>query len=371
MAAGGQTATIDHSANATPPAPSGFANTVLETRTTAVQDSPSVRPAVHRDGTVHGLYAGFRTGGTEVVVVRDDNWATGGTPFRALMDGDGQPGIRIVSGLIGTGFVGSQRVGQGLAIAVDPNNSQNVYIGRRDFYGIFSANNTPATTNFFPGTIFLRAAIIATMVVDTGNLGRVCQGTFRDKIVTIANSGICPLTIASIASSSPEFQTPQVLAFPLTIAPGTSLQVPIRLQPTNAGAKSATITISSSDPSTPVKLVNLTGETPEDWVCHPPTFASLSMSGGPAFAHSRTSDFTFSGQGGRWCPSARRTPSACRRRASSSATTNAMRASGMPDSSTAGNGCRAACSPVSRPRSSAPRATPACSATRRSRSTCC
>ena len=535
MAAGGQTSTIDHSANATPPPPSGFANTVLETRTTSGQDSPSVRPAVHRDGTVYGLYAGFRTGGTEVVVVRDDNWGTGGTPFRALIDGDGQPGIRVVSSLTGTASVGSQRVGQGLAIAVDPNNSQNVYIvygegstaatytlhvrnstnrgaawsgdlftiasatnpgiavtsmgevgflfqqfnsGRfethlirtsnnfantsdlllanvpdnagsytganpigdyaslqavdTDFYGIFSANNTPATANFFPGTIFLRnhnfttqtltdlannpvavsidpfffhvaccapkiqipgpvafadtclgssasavatvcntgkkdlivnaitssnaqfsvavpssgypvtiapgvcfpfqvkftptstgpqsgtltipsndpvtpsaqlavsgtggTAIIATMVVDTGNFGRVCEG-FRDKIITIANSGICPLSITSITSNSPEFQTPQVLSFPLVIAPGTSLQVPIRLQPTSAGAKSATITINSSDPTTPVKLMNLTGDTPESWVCHPPTLASLSMSGGPAFGHTRTSDFTFSGQG--------------------------------------------------------------------------
>lgn len=536
MAAGGQTATIDHSANATPPVPSGFANTVLETRATTGQDSPSVRPAVHRDGTVYGLYAGFRAGGTEIVVVRDDNWGTGATPFRALMDTDAQPGIRVVAGLTGTASVGSQRVGEGLAIAVDPNNSQNVYIvygegstaatytlhvrnstnrgaawsgdlftvasatnpgiavtstgevgflyqqfngGRfethlirtsnnfgntsdlllanvpdnaggygganpigdyaslqavgTDFYGIFSANNTPATANFFPGTIFLRnhnfatqtltdlannpvavsidpfffhvaccdpqiqipgpiafpdtclgssstavatvcntgkadlivnaitssnalfsvatpssgypvtiapgscfpfqvkftptstglqtgvltvpsndpvtpsakvsvsgtggSAIIATMVVDTGNFGPVCQGTFRDKIVTIANSGICPLTITNITSSSPEFQTPQVLSFPLTIAPGTSLEVPIRLQPTSPGAKSGTITISSSDTSTPLKLVNLTGETPEAWVCHPPTFASLSMSGGPAFGHTRTSDFTFSGQG--------------------------------------------------------------------------
>src|SRR5262249_23947507 len=36
---------------------------------------------------------------------------------------------------------------------------------------------------------------IATIVVDTGDFGRVCEGAFRDKIVTIANTGTCALTI--------------------------------------------------------------------------------------------------------------------------------------------------------------------------------
>ena len=138
---------------------------------------------------------------------------------------------------------------------------------------------------------------IATMVVDTGNFGRVCQGRFRDKVVTIANSGTCPLTITSITSSSPEFQVPQVLTYPLVIAPGTSIEVPIRLQPTSAGAKTTTLTIASSDPSAPSKTVTLTGETPPEWVCHPPTFASLSMSAGPTFGSTATGGYTFTGQG--------------------------------------------------------------------------
>jgi hypothetical protein len=75
------------------------------------------------------------------------------------------------------------------------------------------------------------------------------------------------------------------------------LQVPIRFAPTTPGAKTAIITISSNDPAAPAKTVTVTGETPEDWICHPPTFASVGMSGGPAFGDSRTSDFTFSGSG--------------------------------------------------------------------------
>jgi len=129
--AGPQTATVDHTANATPPPPSGFSNTVIETRATDIQDDPSVRPAVHTDGTVYALYAGRRPGGTEVVVARDDSWATGATPFRALTDADGQPGIRVVSGLtsgLDLSDLGTQRLGSGLSIAVDPRNSRNLYI---------------------------------------------------------------------------------------------------------------------------------------------------------------------------------------------------------------------------------------------------
>jgi hypothetical protein len=139
--------------------------------------------------------------------------------------------------------------------------------------------------------------VIATIVADTGSFGKVCSGETRDKMLTITNSGTCPLVVSAIASSSPEFQMPQVLSYPVTIAAGMSLQVPIRFAPTTPGAKTANITISSNDPATPSKIVTLTGETPEEWICHPPTFASVGMSGGPAFGHSRTSDFTFSGAG--------------------------------------------------------------------------
>jgi hypothetical protein len=165
------------------------------------------------------------------------------------------------------------------------------------------ASNDPTTPS---ATIAVSGSVgqptIATMVVDSGDFGRVCEGTFRDKIVTIANTGTCPLTVTSIVSSSPEFQTPQVLSFPLVIAPGTSIEVPIRLRPTSAGPKSATITISSNDPAAPSKVVALTGQTPPAWICHPPTFASVGMSGGPAFGSTRTSDFTFTGQGRAMAP---------------------------------------------------------------------
>ncbi len=640
-ASGGRTATMDHSANATPPVPSGFTNTVLETRATSGQDSPSVRPAVHPNGTVYVIYVAFRSGGNEVVVARDDNWGTGGSPFRALIDGDGQPGIRVASSLSAPGSVGSQRVGPSPAIAVDPNNSQTVYIvygegssssnftlhvrrstnggstwsgdlftvkpainpgiavatsGQvgflfqkfvssrwethlirtadnfattsdillanvpdssgsyggsnpigdylslqaqgRDFYGIFSANNTPDPANFYPGVIFQRnhdfaaktlkdlannpvavsidpfffhvmdspqiqvpanisfpvacagataqaaltvcntgaadlhvsgiassnpqftvvapssgypltiapgscfpfqatfspsatgpqsatltvssddpanptvtvaasgaggAPSIATLIANTGDFGEVCPASFRDLpltlnnngacnlvvtgissssadfktatvvsfpltiapgtslqvpmrfepstpgakagnltinsndpvkpsaivpvhgtagrpviatvvadtgdfgsvclrrskdlVVTIANTGQCPLKITNIASSSPEFQIAQVLSYPLSVAPGGSIQIPIRYAPASPSAKTATITVTSDDPASPSKVVNLKATTPPEYICYPPTFALVGLDIGPAFGPARAGDYSFSGYG--------------------------------------------------------------------------
>ena len=88
-AASGHTATIDLSLDAaTAPPPAGFGTHSIETRTTSGQDGPPIRPAVHLDGTVYGVYMAWRSGGrrSDIVVVRDDNWGSGGSPFTALTD---------------------------------------------------------------------------------------------------------------------------------------------------------------------------------------------------------------------------------------------------------------------------------------------
>ena len=139
--------------------------------------------------------------------------------------------------------------------------------------------------------------VIATMIADSGDFGSVCVGTFRDLPVTIQNNGTCPLKVTNITSSSAEFETPGVLSFPLTVAPGTSLQVPIRYRPTTAGNKTATITIASDDPVSPTKTVQVKAETPPEYICHPPTFAVVGANVGPTFGPSRTGDFSFTGYG--------------------------------------------------------------------------
>ena len=146
------TATVDVSldgAAATPPPPANFNARRLDTRaSTTGQDSPQIRPAVHLDGTVYAIYAartavssGIRT--CNIVVVRDDNWAAGGTQFNDLIDsGDSQRGQIIVSGVnvvwnTGTGL-GQERLGGNVAIAVDPRDSTNVYAAWADNAGSLS-----------------------------------------------------------------------------------------------------------------------------------------------------------------------------------------------------------------------------------------
>ena len=104
---------------------------VIESRVVS-RDGFQTRPAVHPDGTVYALYYALVAGGSDVVIVRDDDWASGATPFTALIDtGDGKQGVRIVTGVVNpflSLFLGQQRIGGDLSIAVDPRDSATVYV---------------------------------------------------------------------------------------------------------------------------------------------------------------------------------------------------------------------------------------------------
>lgn len=110
-------------------APSGFGGAVdIEAR--AGSDRPSVRTAVHRAGVVYATFIGVRPGGSDVVVVRDDDGGSGG--WGALSDpGDGLAGRRVVTGVtvppVGT-LLGSVRVSSRITIAIDPRNRRRVYL---------------------------------------------------------------------------------------------------------------------------------------------------------------------------------------------------------------------------------------------------
>jgi hypothetical protein len=145
----GRTASVDFSLDAaTANVPAGFNTTArLETRTSALlpsppsppgsrQDGPSVRVAIHPSGVVYGAFLGWRTFGSpnisDIVVVRDDNWASGATQFQALTDPSDNRAGRLVEtnrsiAPLGT-TLGTQRIGSSLSIAVDPRNSQTVYL---------------------------------------------------------------------------------------------------------------------------------------------------------------------------------------------------------------------------------------------------
>lgn len=142
-----QTATIFQSPDA---GNAVFDPIVVEKRVPNTQDGPAVRIAVHPNGTTYSLFNHYQTficnsteNGTclhgsataDVVVVRDDAWGAGGPPpYEALIDpSDGLAGRRVVASIKipwkSIPFLGQQRLGGGdLSIAVDPRNSDTVYI---------------------------------------------------------------------------------------------------------------------------------------------------------------------------------------------------------------------------------------------------
>jgi photosystem II stability/assembly factor-like uncharacterized protein len=104
-------------------------------------------------------------------------------------------------------------------------------------------------------------ASLEVMVADNGDFGEVCLGDFVDKDLVINNRGPCPLQIFGVASTLPEFMVPVVISYPLVVAAGGSIEVPIRFQPSALGPASATITIFSNDPASPA-TVDVTGTAP-------------------------------------------------------------------------------------------------------------
>ncbi len=142
-AADGKTATIDVSLNGG----ATFRTVRLEPRSTggAQQNGPSIRTATANDGTVYAAYFGWRsflnnTAFSDIVVVRDDNGASGTNPFGNLTEpSDNLPG-RFVAREVRIPWsnkptLGNERIGSTLSIAVQPTNSNIVYVAWADGEG--------------------------------------------------------------------------------------------------------------------------------------------------------------------------------------------------------------------------------------------
>jgi hypothetical protein len=91
-------------------------------------------------------------------------------------------------------------------------------------------------------------------IANNGTFSGTCVGSFADESLILNNSGHCALSITDITSSSPDFLAPKVNSYPISIASGAALPLPIRFQPTSIGAKSATLKIFSDDPSSPLSI---------------------------------------------------------------------------------------------------------------------
>jgi hypothetical protein len=188
-AAGGKTATIDQTLSGGSTHPS-FKSVRIESRVTSGQDGPPVRPAIHPDGTVYAVFHSWRAfngntgeGKADIVVVRDDNGGAGQNPFRDLVDPDDhKAGVRIVQGakFNFNGFLGQQRTGGDVSIAVDPTNKNVVYVAYNDdlegFYVLHVRKSVDGGQTWSPDLRTVRDALNPALAVNSaGKLGLLYQ----------------------------------------------------------------------------------------------------------------------------------------------------------------------------------------------------
>jgi hypothetical protein len=219
---GGRSATIDFSGDAAATRPA-FKSVSIDTRTPAGgADAPSIRPAIHADGTVYGAFL-HQVGGTtfsnlqyDVIVVRDDHFGTGANPFTALQDpGDNRAGRRVVQNRVipflpdprtdDPGPLGQERIGSHITIAVDPRPGQSAtaYIAWADRVGasdytIHLRRSTDRGLTWSPNDLLtITNALNPALAVNSdGKVGFLYQqltGPFTPGVVTAANRWVTHL----------------------------------------------------------------------------------------------------------------------------------------------------------------------------------
>lgn len=105
-----------------------------------------------------------------------------------------------------------------------------------------------------------RPAIVLA-IADSGLFGDVCLDEFVDRELTIANRGPCTLRVDRITSSDPQFIPPGVAAYPIMVAAGGSVSLPVRFEPSAQGPAAATLTVTSNDPGG-ARVVAVRGNAP-------------------------------------------------------------------------------------------------------------
>jgi hypothetical protein len=173
---------------------STYQNVTIESVTPgAGQDAPSVRVAVNGN-TVYAAFVrwtsmrgdssannGLRFN-SQIVVVRDDNGATGATKFQAL----GAAGSTVASPITiftqnspAAGSLGNERVSADLAIAVDPKNASHVYLAATEsptpgalLVHVYESTDGGVTwVSKFLTSASIKAALPSIAVADNGTVG--------------------------------------------------------------------------------------------------------------------------------------------------------------------------------------------------------
>ncbi len=111
-------------------APAGFDQNYVDLNARPGTCGVPVRIAIHASGVVYGAFYHGKAENSEVIVVRDNNWGKGLPPFAVLIDpGDMKAGKIVAKDLpVSDGVMGQQRVGGSMSVAVDPDDSERVYI---------------------------------------------------------------------------------------------------------------------------------------------------------------------------------------------------------------------------------------------------
>jgi hypothetical protein len=226
-----QTATVDVSANGG----ATWSSVRIDKRTTTCgQDWPSIRPVAASDGTV---YAAFfhctnwngSVATIDLVVVRDDSWGTGATPFTALLGAGGVAGMQVVTNItipwVNGPALGNQRIGSTLSVAVDPNNSDVVYVGwadrvgNGDIYTIHVRRSVNRGVNWSGDLLTVtNATNVALAIASNGSVAALYQ--------QVTGSGASQRWVTTLAQTKNAFATRQftVLATVPANAPAPTFQ---------------------------------------------------------------------------------------------------------------------------------------------------
>jgi len=218
-------------ATAAPPAGFTAAGIGLASRSPAGgQNGPSIRQTIHSSGRIYVAYFNWTAFSSasnitsDVVVCRDDNWGQGGSPYTALVDpGDSKAGMRVVKGVTipwrNSHFIGQERVGSHLAIAVDPTNSNTVYLAWCDSpggtgpYTIHLRKSTNSGVTWSADIRTVANGINPGLAVNSsGHVGFLYQtlttnGTKWETHIEISNNGFStaptPIVLAKVPSATP------------------------------------------------------------------------------------------------------------------------------------------------------------------------